>query len=184
MTAGGMTAGELTGTHGQVWPYVRGAYPRDTLYLLWRLMEREAGGEKLFFSQQGGYDVRGDLTEFVRFFSESTRQLFIVQALEEPREVQGFVWLDDITPEHKAAINVFFRRKYWGAAAREAAELVIRYAFEVMKLSAVWAFTPWALAARMAQALAFEPVAVLPDFVRVDGQSHDVHIFRKVRDGG
>ena len=172
----------MIGEHGTVWPYTRGGYPPDTMYLLWRVMVDEQGADKLFYAQQGDGAVRGDLVEFTRYFSDESRQLFICQA-PDAGPVMGFVWLDDIAPAHRAAINVFFRRAHWGHAAREMASLVIRYGFEVLHLHAVWAFTPWPLAVRMGDALGFERIAVLPDFIRVDGESHAVTIMRKTRDG-
>ena len=174
----------LDSPHGVLWPYERGRYPRDTLYLLWRMIEEEHVADKLFFGQTvdpGHAGVRGDLAAFCDMFSDPRRRLLIAQAPGDngtSGALMGLIWFDDVIPQHRASVNIFMRRRYWGVPARDLAGLALRYIFEAEGLQHVWAYTPWPLAIRMAEAVGFRQVAVLPEFLAVDGAVHDVTILR------
>ena len=173
---------ELSGQHVRLYPYVRGAFPRETLYALWRAVEDDGAAARLFYAQPALEEShRGDLTEFIAYFTDPKRVLYIAQSLKTD-QVAGMVWFDDIQVGHRAAANVFFRRRYWGAAAGEGSRLALDAAFETMGVAAIWAYTPWPHAVRHAERAGMREVAVLPEFICIEGRPHDLHVLRVCRE--
>jgi len=162
----------------RLWPYLRGAYPKDTLYRLWRLVEEAKAFHQLFWGLHTVEEKHGDLEHFCRYFSEdSGRLLFIVQNTNMD-EIAGFLWFDDVIPNTRAIGSVFMALGYRGKAGIEAVRLFCDYGFEELKLQAIWGVTPWPQAARLITEVGFDRMAVLPDFAQVDGIDHDVRVFR------
>jgi RimJ/RimL family protein N-acetyltransferase len=156
--------------------YKRGHFPRETLGTLWNYVEEQGAAKKLFYAQPNPptpVGTVGDLTAFVEYFGDEKRVVLIV---EEGGEVMGMVWFDDILPGHRAAINGFYRRRYWGIRAREATRQAMLHAFESLSIKSLWAYTPWPEAVRHAQAIGMELTAVLKEFVLVEGQPRDVNV--------
>jgi hypothetical protein len=172
----------LTGSLVRLYPYDRGAFPREVLYAMWRAVEDDHASRYLFYGQvcQDEHH-RGDLQEFVTYFTDPKRLLYIAQSLRTD-ELAGMVWFDDIQPGYRAAANVYFRRRSWGPAALEGSRLAIGAAFDALKLEHVWAYTPWDHAVRHAKRAGMMPVALLPGFVRIDGQPRDIHVLRLKRE--
>lgn len=173
---------DLQGQHVRLYPYARGAFPRNVLYAAWRLVEDDGAAPKLFYAQPAATEAqRGDLEEFVTYFTDPKRRLYLAQSLKTD-ELAGMVWFDDIQPGHRAAANVFFRRRFWGAAALEGSRLALGHAFAVLNLASIWAYTPWPNAVRHAQRAGMEMMACLPGFVMIEGVPRDIHVLRVRRE--
>lgn len=157
--------------------YERGVFARDVLYALWRHVEDAGGSVNLFYAQQGPDSHRGDLQEFVSYFTDPKRIVLLAQS-HATKDFAGLVWFDDVVAGHRAAINVFFRRRAWGHPARDAVRLACMHAFDHLRLQSIWAYTPWPAAWRMGEALGFQHIALLPEFVLINGTPHDIRIMR------
>ena len=176
----------MTGQHARLYPYVRGHWPPETLYALWKLlMPDQETAKKIFFGRPAPagapYPILGDLVEFVRFFDPDPpgqRRLLIAQSLREPDQVVGLFWFDDLVPGHRAAGNVLYRRRFWGAPAREASRLALAWGFAELGVRAIWAYTPWRIAVKHCEAVGLSLVATLPEFIEVDHVPTDMHILR------
>jgi len=177
----------MTGEHVRLYPYVRGHWPPETLYALWKLlMPDQDTAKNIFFGRSvlgppTPYPTLGDLVEFVRFFDPDPpgqRRLLIAESLRTPGEVVGLFWFDDLVPGHRAAGNVLYRRRFWGAPAREASRLALAWGFAELGVRAIWAYTPWRVAVKHCEAVGLRLVATLPEFVELDGVPTDMHILR------
>lgn len=177
----------MTGEHVRLYPYVRGHWPPETLYALWKLlMPDQDTAKNIFFGRSvlgppTPYPTLGDLVEFVRFFDPDPpgqRRLLIAESLRTPGEVVGLFWFDDLVPGHRAAGNVLYRRRFWGAPAREASRLALAWGFAELGVRAIWAYTPWRVAVKHCEAVGLRLVATLPEFVELDGVPQDMHILR------
>lgn len=170
------------GRQVRLWPYLRGAYPKDTLYRLWSLVEQADAFHQLFWGLHTDESKHGDLEHFCRFFAEdSGRSLFIVQSVNKD-EIAGFLWLDDVIPNTRAVGSVFMALGYRGKAASEAVRLLCDYSFQEYGLQALWGVTPWPQAASLITEVGFERMASLPAFAKVRGIMHDVRIFRLTKE--
>lgn len=182
---------QLKGEQCELFPYHRGAFPRDTLYRLWAIMEEDGAADKVFHGQPIDetlpQSTRGDLFSFCELFSHPMRFLLMVVA-KATGEFAGLIWFDDLVAGERASANLFFRRKYYGPLAMEAGQISLRYAFAHLNVKVLWAFTPWKEAAGYARRLGFKHIATLAAFTRVNGQMQDVQILRLPReeysDGG
>lgn len=176
----------MTGELVRLYEHQRGHWPPETLATLWRILMPDLDtAKKIFFGRLIGpvtpYPTLGDLVEFVRFFEPELpgqRRLLIVQSVEAPDQVVGLFWFDDLVPGHRAAGNVLYRRRFWGAPAREASRLALAWGFAELGVRAIWAYTPWRLAVRHCEAVGLSLVATLPEFVELDGIPSDMHILR------
>ena len=158
--------------------YRRGHFPRETLATLWGYIERDGAWAKLFYAQpvdETPFPTRGDLPAFVGYFEDPKRILLIVEDEGQP---MGMVWFDDIYVGHRAAINAYYRRRYWGHRTRVATKEAAKVAFQTMAIKTLWAYTPWREAFRHAQAIGMQHHATLEDFALVDGSPRDVLILR------
>lgn len=168
----------LVGATGRLWLYERETFPRDTLYLLWRMVEEARGAPLLFYPPGAEESTCGDLTEFVSTFSSPGRITLVAQSLGETPELMGMIWFDQLEIGRRANVNVFFRPAYYGPPVTDLARLALTWAFEALRLGSVWAFTPWATAGQLCTRMGFEAVATLPEFVLVAGTPTDIHVWR------
>lgn len=159
-------------------PYARSAY-RSILGVLWQLMEKEGATRKVFYAQQGPDVERGDLVEFINYFSDTKRHLLI--AVDETEPV-GMVWFDLEIPGHRASVSIFYARKVWGERSRQATRDAFVWAFKAFGVPAIWGYTPHRTAVRHGLAAGAEIVSVLPEFAVVDGKPADVTILRVPRE--
>lgn len=158
--------------------YQRGYFPRGTLHTLWSYVEHDKAAPKLFYAQppqDSPESIVGDLAAFVGYFEDPKRVLLIV---EEQNDVMGMVWFDDIFPGHRAAVNAFYRRRYWGQRSRQATRQAMRVAFDGLKVESLWAYTPWPEAMKHAQACGMKIHATLRGFAMVNGALRDLAILR------
>lgn len=176
--------GLVTGEHVRLWPYIRGAYPRETPYRLWQLIESEQAGQRLFWVDAQGLRANtvGDLHDFMAFASQERRLILMAESLANPGDLAGLFWFDDITEGFKAGAGVCYRRRYWGAPAREASRLALRYGFAAWGLEAIYAFTPWRIAKKHAEACGMATVATLPRFIKLGDVFHDLYVCRITRE--
>lgn len=172
----------LTGSHVKLHPYVRGHWPPETLYTLWNLMRTQGALRKVFWGGNGA--TRGDLVDFVKFFEPEppvTRVLLMAQSQKNPADIAGLMWFDDLV-DGRASAGVFFARKYWGHPAREGSRIALAYAFQVLGARTVWAYTPWRIAGRHAEACGFRPVVALPEYAVIAEKPQDLYVLRLTRE--
>jgi RimJ/RimL family protein N-acetyltransferase len=170
------------GQQVRLWPYLRGSYPKDTLYRLWSVVQQANAFHHLFWGLHIDEAKHGDVEHFCRYFGEdSGRQLFIVQSMIKD-EIAGFLWLDDLVPQVRAIGSIFMSPSYRGKPAIEAVRLFCDYSFTEIGMQAIWGVTPWPEAARLIMEVGFERIALLPAFASVQGIAHDVRIFRLVKE--
>ena len=159
--------------------YQRGHFPRETLATLWGYVEHDKAAPKLFYAQplqDTPVSTVGDLAAFVGYFEDPKRHLLLVEG--DDGQVMGMVWFDDVLPGHRAAVNAFYRRRYWGAKTRVATREALRLAFGSLQVQSIWAYTPWPEAVSHALACGMKPHAMLRDFALVHGQLRDLTILR------
>ena len=171
----------LQGKHVRMWPYSRGEFPRDVLYRLWRATE---GLEDLIFfgsddDNMSSYKRRGDLTEFMIYMAEPTRFVLIAEVKDE---IAGAFWIDQVKPRFSGAASYFYRRKFWGHAAREASSIGCRYGFEILELEQLWGMTPWMTSIKHARVQGAKLIATLPGFYLIDGLPHDCYVSRLTKE--
>lgn len=164
--------------------YRRGHFPRETLFTLWKYADEAGFSTKLFYAQPSEatpFSQRGDLGAWVPYFDDPKRLVLIVEDEGQP---MGMVWFDDVYPGHRAALNGWYRRRYWGHRTRVATKAAIGLAFEALALQSLWAYTPWPEAARHCLAVGMKPHAILRDFVLVDGHVRDLEILKMEKGDG
>lgn len=176
----------LTGQLVRVWPYARGMYARDMLYHCWALMENEGMAKKIFHSSfhppECDVDWRGDLTEFVTYFSQPTRLLQICQHAQT-QELAGMIWFEEIVAQCRASCGIIFAKKFWGPLTKEASRICMDYAFYALDIPALYSFTPWPEAKRHAQQIGFEYLTSIPEMVLWEEQRLPMHVLRAKREG-
>lgn len=162
-----------------LWPYVRGAYPRHTLYELWCLMEQSQGAPAIFYGQVCPDEAwRGDLVQFVRYFEPEVglpRQLVFLEDRTTTR-ILGYLWFDVIQPGYSVSIGVFYARPTPTPTRLRGTRLALAYAFEVLDVTMIQAFTPWKNALWHAKQVGMTHVATLPRFVCVQDRARDVYV--------
>lgn len=163
----------------ELWPYFRGLYARDFLYHLWKLMDNEGAAKLIFFGQDVGDEeaIRGDLTEFLRFFEPVIPGQRMIIAVEHKtqKEIMGFCWFDTIIADVKANFGVFYRQKFWGPDTRSASRAVLDYGFQTWNLQMIYAYTPWQAARQHGLAIGMRELCKLPDYVKIKGNAQDVY---------
>lgn len=167
----------------RLFPYCRGYVSRDILYHCWQMVEREGATDRLFYNQRLSAEhtplsTRGDLVEFVKLFESDIfyRPLLIIIANDT--DLAGLFWFDDLVHGNRAFASVFYRRRYWGAFARQASMEALRYGFETFDLDSIWAASPFKTAVNHAKSLGFQMVASIPESVMIDSVPHAIEILR------
>ena len=81
-------------------PWYRGLGRRDSIHLLWRMMEEEDATKYVFYGQDLEPEdeaMRGDLVDFVRFFeSQLGDYKQILMAQDKAGDFMGFSWFEKI----------------------------------------------------------------------------------------
>jgi len=173
----------LAGKHVRIWPYVRGEYAKDTLYHLWQMVDATGDTGRLLWGSQASPAIRGDLEAFVGFFNDPNR-LVIIAAKADGSDIVGFLWFDDLVPEHRCFGSVYIKPDYRGAVGNEAIMLACDHVFDLFKVKSIWGITPWRAAKAACAQVGFKTVATLPAFTRVDGEVYDAYVLRKEREHG
>lgn len=180
----GYDLSRMEGRHTVIWPYSRSYYGRDLPYKLWSLIEKE-DAIKLIFSEVPGdpekKKAHGDLAHFIAHFADPSRILLI--ASDHSGEIAGITWFDVQMPNYRALGNVWFRRKFWGEAAREAGVMSLDYMFHVVGTQHIWGYTPWLTAVKYCLAIGFNHTTTLPGYALCNGKSRDMHIVHCAKDG-
>jgi hypothetical protein len=168
----------LSGEEVFLVPYVRGAYGRDTLYWVWSMVEAEGTTASLFYTQAcADARERGDLVEFVRYFSDPSRSLLTVVRRSDYLPI-GLVWFDHVAGQTHGLIGIWYKRKTT-RLAREGTRLATRYAFAVLGFASLMGWTPWKTALRHGLACGWEKIATIPAMISIAGTPHDVYVVRK-----
>jgi len=157
----------LTGDLVQLWPYSAAAFPRDTLYQVWQLLEAEQAWARLFWWHTGPEHQRGDLVSFAVYMRDKIPLL--VQDRATGRLV-GLIYFDEAIAQVRANVSIWFARAAWGAAALEAGAIATRYGHEALGFPALWGVTPWKAAARFAQKCGYRPVITFERYVVIHGK--------------
>jgi RimJ/RimL family protein N-acetyltransferase len=165
----------------RLWPYQRGLYARDVLYLVWRMLEDAQAQDQLFWGVHDAPEIKGDLVACVRFFDDPGRHLVLVSTADHTDWV-GCAWFDDLVPGYRCFGSIFVKPQYRGTHSREVLQQCCAYAFATLGIEQIWGVTPWPLARNLCLRSGFEEVAILPGFTKLNGELRDAYIVRKVRE--
>lgn len=171
----------LEGKYARLIPYVRGHFPRGYLGDVWKVIEAEGAALDIFYSKLAysptstPFDSRGDLEEFIAYFASPDRLLFHVEE-KETSDFAGIMWLDEIIPNHKGTVNLFFRMAHRGKLAFEAAKLFRDFCTGPLGLFQLWGITPWKHSVAVGRWVGLRTIAKLPRFARVNGQYLDGYV--------
>lgn len=170
------------GEHVVIWPYVRGYFPRTTLFDLWHLIE-EAGDWQPFFWNETVYpntpvSQMGDPTDWLSFIEDhrDPKAVLIVQA-KSNNEIAGLIWFNHQEPT-RAFGSIWMRPKYRGIASREAVNLGLEYAFYARGWQEIWATTPFPVARNLIVKCGFREIAWIPGFATVGQNPASIYILR------
>lgn len=174
-------ANHLVSADGTVrlWPYARGVYPRDTLYRVWAMIEKENGHRRLFYAQACEHQgERGDLESFCAQFLG--KLVFLVEI--GLGRIAGLIWFDQV--QHQTAhINVWSSKAAFGAPFRQAVHLSLGHVRQAFGWQRVWAYTPWPEAKKLALDCGFKLEATLVDRVCIEGVWRPLFILRRELEG-
>ena len=164
----------------QIHPYLRGEYPRDTMFKIWRMVEDAKASAHLFWGSQEPDAIKGDLTAVCNFFHDPNRVLIMV-ATEDNTDLIGFLWFDDFIPKLRCFGSVFIKPEYRGKLGHAGILKACQYVYDFLDVQTIWGVTPWKEARAAVMACGFQTVALLRQFVKVNGEVLDAHIVKKER---
>lgn len=171
----------LHGENVSLWIYQRGQFPSDLLYEIWATLRDENALHLMFpdsfrWPQERRFDIRMDLTEFIKIFTQWGESACLLMAQYESKDFAGYILFTEVLPGCDAKVHVFFKRKYWGSVAREAVGMAYDYAKNCLRLKRLWDWVCWRHARAIAREFGFKPVAILPKYQIVNGKEYDMHI--------
>ena len=182
---GGYDFSRLDGKLIKVWPYSRGYYQRDILYHAWQVMDKEDLLQFIFHGQAEpvGKPIkqRGDLIEFIKYFTDNSRALLIIQR-KDTDKIGGLMWLDDIIQGFRACGNLCFAKDCRKEFVQEATQICFDYSFKVFGLKSLFGFTPWGPATEYALRSGMTQVARVPEFQMINDVPTDIAIVRITRE--
>ena len=166
----------------RIWPYEPGAYGRDTLYRVWKLMEDDQATRACFWDE-ANLETGADLASFIQAFEGVTsKQLLMIERCDTGL-LCGCFWVTQIQPNHQAFVSMWMHSDARGPMSGVAAHMALNYTFTRWNLGQVFAMTPWANAGALCRMMGFSRTAVLPDFCKwTDGKFLPVSIYRLVRE--
>ena len=155
---------------------MRGVYGRDTLYLLWKLLEKDGVTERIFWAQRSPTEaMRGDLVEFVRYFECTDPPRYAVVPVDkESTQLMGIVWFD--YGGHVGCIGVAYRKGFRGKRAAAATALACQYAYQAFGFSILYGFTPYRDAALHGRGYGWRRVATLPRYALIKGKERPLYV--------
>jgi len=166
----------LTGEHVRLWPYSSHISPTALVYL-WQKINEAGMAHRVFWPHAQKAEQQTLNLEF--FLSTMHGALpLLVQDLGTG-SIGGLVWFDDVHVGFRGSINLFYERRLWGIKAREGTAIATRYGFEAFGFQSIWGITPWKIAARHGLKLGYKHVATLPKYACVQGELHDVYVFKR-----
>lgn len=155
-------------------PYQRCLLGRNALALLWQMVEAEGNTGDIFYAQHcADESLRGDVVEFITYFSSDTRQLLI--AVRDAGEPFGLVWFDAVPGQAYALMGLWYQR-HTTTMARAATAEAMTYALTVLGYEGLRGFTPHRTAVQHVLPLGWKKVATLPRFLQITGQARDVYV--------
>jgi len=170
----------LKGKTVEILPYVRGYYPRDILYTLWRAMEDDELSN-LVFPQSKNIDnapfpIQGDLLEFVNYFGDPKRIILIMRDIKTGTII-GLHWYDDIISNFRGWANMFYKKAFWGEPSYEAGQLALDYGFNYLNFEIIYGHTPWVQASSYAEKAGMTKICQLPKgYLLSNGEKQDMNI--------
>lgn len=158
-------------------PYHRGAYGRDALYWLWKLAEADGATGRIFYAQACPDESwRGDLVEWMAYFSQTTPRRDVVMILRKADQVPlGLVWVDEVPGQPYGLLGLWYTRKTL-RLAREGTALACRYMREGLGYPRLRGFTPWREAVQHVLPLGWRKIATLPAFLMIEGRPRDLYV--------
>lgn len=176
-TAGALSPDLLTGSLVRLWHYQPGVYGRDALYRVWKLMEDD-GATKRAFWDEAYLDTGGDCASFISAFEGAANKILLLVERLDTGLLCGCIWVTQVVPGHQAFTSQWMQRSARGRRSLEAAQLVLRGLFEVVRVQQVWAMTPWLAAGALCRRLGFVQQATLPDYCIWEYKTIDVTLYR------
>ena len=170
------TTDQLEGETVRLWPWSPGVYPAMLPIELWQMVYREHQERRLWWPLcRHPANKAMSIEGFLQTFHNT---LVLIAQDRTTEALIGFCWFEDYLTNYRATYNVFFLRKAWGKQAREGTRLALRYGFEYMGWQHIWAFTPWKMAVRHAEAVGAKVEAVLARYALIDDQPRDLFIVK------
>lgn len=131
---------------------------------------------KKYFIYQGDFTIQGQ-QEWIKNYIEKglVKQFMIVKS--ENNDVIGSVYLRDIDYKFKKAeFGIFFGKEYGKGYGTKAAKIMIKYAFEELKLHRIYlrVFADNARALASYNKVGFKREGILHDDVYVDNKYRDI----------
>mgnify|MGYP001559356118 CR=1 FL=1 len=167
----------------RLWPYEPGAYGRDTLYRVWKLMEDDQATRDCFWDE-ANLETGADLGSFIQAFEGvASKQLLMIERCDTGM-LCGCFWVAQIQPNHQAFVSMWMHKDARGPMSGKAAHMALNYTFTRWNLMQVFAMTPWASAGTLCKMMGFTKTAVLPDFCKwTDGSMLPVSLYRLTKEG-
>lgn len=172
----------------KITPWYRGLGRRDSIYLLWRMMDEEDATKYVFYGQELAPEdekLRGDLVDFCRFFEPvigDWKQILMFQ--DKACDFMGYGWFEKIELGVRANYGVFVRRKYWGSMAREASRKAFEWGFaeEGLAVKEIIAYSPWRWAISHGEWLGMKIIDVIPHICILDNVPRRIQVRGKPLD--
>ena len=163
----------MQGQHVSLWAYSRGEAARDLPYLLWKMVEDAGDWERILWTDQfepTRVPRWGDLVHWVAFMhGDVDPKVFVLVADNETGDIAGFVWFNRVIHGKSAYGSIWMAPGYRGKPhVREAGELGLRWAHEVMQWETVYTITPWPDVRNFDRRIGFKDVAFIPKLAGPD----------------
>lgn len=167
----------------RIWPYESGAYGRDALYRVWKLMEDDQATKACFWDE-AHYESGADLCSFIQSFEGvKDKQLLMIERCDTGL-LCGCFWIGQIRLNHQAFVSMWMQQSARGPMSGAAAQIALQYTFRRWNLRQVFAMTPWAIAGTLCRMMGFTRIAVMPEFCQwTDGTFLPVSLYRLTKEG-
>jgi RimJ/RimL family protein N-acetyltransferase len=165
----------LEGTNCCIHSYNQKESKKDILYDLWKIMELDGDTDKALWTFE-----HKDLAQFIQYITDPHIVLFIVYT-KDYSEYVGFTWFSDIVPNFKAHSAIYICKKYRKILTDEVSKLSIDFIFSYFNLKELWQHTPWENAHKLSLRLGSTEIAILPNYILINGEPHNYYISRLKR---
>lgn len=136
----------------------------------------------VFYADLPGYNtphrhLKGGISEFCLLFEPiHDRRMAVLLQDKETASLGGMFWFDKFLLNQTANISVWIRKPFRGAWAMEAAQLILDYAFNILKLHKLWALTPHRSAHAYALRAGFKSVVILEEYAMIDNELRQCYL--------